>query len=143
MDVCAEAAVRRALALAAAYQRTGRVLDASVQSDIVRELYVIMDRAEAEQRRNDALRRAFNLLGSSTPVRMLFEAMRRFEDEIWPEWRWSAQLPEDATPLRTCLFDACMAASSAPLVNGSLNLPGERQLRRIVTSGYLNVTRGA
>lgn len=140
MDLYAEAAARRALALAAAYQRKGRTLDAMAQRDIVNELRVCMQRNSAVRRRDDALRRAFNLLPDGTPVRMLFEFLRRFETTIWPNWRWLAQPPEEASPFRCALFDACQAASAAPLPDGSLNLPGKRQLYRIVTSPRLNVT---
>lgn len=140
MDIGAEAAARTALALAAVYQHSGCTLDAGVQRDIMREVYVITQRDEAMRRRDDALRRAFILLGSGTPVRLLFNSLRRFETDIWPQWQWSARPPENASPFRCALFDACLAAGAVPLPDNSLNLPAERQLRRIVTSPCLNVT---
>lgn len=141
MDINAEAAARAALALAAVYQRSGCDLDASVQDDIISELHVSMQRDEAVRRRDDALRNAFQMLGQDTSVKLLFESLRKFETRIWPSWRWVAQPPEDASPYRKELFFACLAASATPLPDSSLNLPGERQLRRIVTSPRLNVTQ--
>jgi len=144
MDTSAEASARIALSLAAAYQRAGRTLDAAAQREIVSELSSRMDRSAALRRRDDALRRAFNLLvrlfGEDASVRMLSESLQKFETSVWPNWRWCAQPPDDASPLRRELFDACQAASAAPIPSGVLNLPGKRQLYRVVTSACMNVT---
>lgn len=141
MDINAEAAARAALALAAVYQRSGCALNASVQNDIVNELHVSLQRDDAVRRRDDALRRAFKMLGPGASIRMLSDSLRKFEATIWPAWRWAAQPPSDASLYRCELFNACLAASAVPLPDSSLNLPGERQLRRILTSPCLNVTQ--
>ncbi|GEM_PF-2389763 len=141
MDSLTEAAVRHALGLAATYQKLGKMIDASVQADIAREVYLAIDRKTALHRRDAALRRAFHLLGTSTPISLIYNQIKRFEADCWPSWRHSSQPPTDASPLRVALFNACLAAAAAPLLDGYLNLPGQRQLRRIVTSTYSDVTR--
>lgn len=127
MNAGTEGAVRAALALAAAYQMNGCVLGAQVQRDILAEVWIITDRAEAKRHRDAALCRAFDLLGRSTPVRVLSDSLQRFSTDIWPIWSQSAQAPAGATPLSRALFEVCTAAHA-----GAIGIPAERQLRRIL-----------
>jgi hypothetical protein len=127
MNVGTESAVRAALALAADYQRSGCELTARVQADIVAEVWIITDCSEAKRRRDAALRRAFNAIGDSTPVRIFHGLLQRFHTEVWPTWGLSARAPEGTKPFNQALFDACTAARA-----GAIDLPAERQLRRIL-----------
>jgi hypothetical protein len=134
MDLHAETAARHALALAARYQRGGRIIDARVTNDIICELHVVMDRHEAICRRDAAIREAFELMGRSTPVRLMYDMLERFSANEWPLWRWSAAPPDHATPLTRAMFEACRWASASPRPGGEINLPGQRQLARLLTS---------
>ncbi|WP_305073465.1 hypothetical protein [Propionivibrio sp.] len=132
MKLEAEVAARNALALAATYLAAGRDLDAQVQSDIVRELHIMLDRDEALRRRDEALREAYRMLGDETPVSVLDGALQRFAAEIWPIWKLSAQPPDHAKPFQRALFEACRWAATMPRPDGEMKLPKARQLDRVL-----------
>lgn len=112
----AERAARAALALAR--------VSAAEQARIVGLVVQRTDPAEAIARRDEAICAAHRLIGY--PV-LLAAAVHQFQARIWPQLRHLAAPPKDATPLDCEFFRACRACA-----DGGIDLPAERQLRRIL-----------
>lgn len=100
-------------------------VDASMQKAILRQVAHRLDRAAAIQRRDKALREAFQLVGH---VRILAGALTTYRASVWPCVRHLAQAPAGDPPLRQAMFKICQAAEDA-----GVGIPAYRQLRRLVT----------
>lgn len=94
------------------------------QAAIVAQLIRRLDRADALARRDYHLRIAHSLVGS---VAILTSALHRWHATAWPCHRHRADPPPELSTLHTCFFRISQAAADA----GS-NIPGPRQIRRIV-----------
>jgi hypothetical protein len=133
METITEAACALTLAMAADCQHLGRVLTPSVQRDILSEVYIKTERCEAMRRRDDALKRAFCALGNNPSASLLLDALRRFETEKWPLWKWRSLPPDHTDQFQRALFEACQAASAMPSSDNTPGLPtSKRHLNRIL-----------
>lgn len=104
-------------------------VDAGVQSRVLDMLPHRLDNEAAIRRRDYWLRQALNLIGHAPgSVRILAEALQSYSASHWPAHRHLAEPPQGATPLRACLFHVCAASADA-----GRDVPGYRQVRRIVT----------
>lgn len=102
---------------------------ANRQAEIIDVVLDRLDYRAAISRRDAAIREAYGLIGSAQgSVRVLAQAMAEFSARVYPCWRHLSAPPAEATPLRAALFRACQAADDA-----GAYLPGERQIRRIVS----------
>ena len=114
-------AARVALALAG--------VDASMQSRVLDMLPRRLDSEAAIRRRDYWLRQALDLIGHVPgSVRILADALQTYSASYWKLHRHLAEPPQGATPLRACLFHVCAASADA-----GREVPGYRQVRRIVT----------
>lgn len=114
-------AARVALALAG--------VDAGVQTRILDMLPHRLDREAAIRRRDYWLRQALDLIGH-TPgsVDVLGRSLQSYSASTWPMHRHLAEPPQGTRPVLVCLFHVCAASADA-----GRDVPGERQVRRIVT----------
>ncbi|MDO9225637.1 MAG: hypothetical protein Q8M09_05955 [Pseudomonadota bacterium] len=108
--------VRLALSLAS--------VSLEVQARILGLLETRLDRAAALQRRDEAIRLAHRMTGH---IGVLAAALHHYHLNTWPAVRHLPEPPPNETPLRIAFFEACLAAS-----DGGLEIPGPRQIRRIV-----------
>ena len=130
-------AIRLALSMAATYQTEGRDLGREAQGEIEREVERLSDSDIAMRCRDAALREAHRVCRNS--VTTLASALKAFETNTWPCWRWEADPPKNAGPLQRAMFDAtrCQIA-----IDGTPSLPNERRLRQVVQSSYSDFTPG-
>ena len=130
-------AIRLALSLAAAYQTEGRALGKEAQGEIEREVERLTDVDIAMRCRDAALREAHRECRHS--VSTLAIALRAFELNTWPSWRWEAWPPPNTGPLLRALLDATRFQIA---IDGTPSLPAARRLRDIVQSTYSDCTSG-
>lgn len=112
----AEHAARVALVLAG--------VDAAAQRRVLDELPRRLDRAEARERRNAAIRNAHNLVGN---IGRLHKELHDFYARAWPHQRHLIAPPADATPLRRAYFFACQGSEDA-----GADMPCEKTIRRVI-----------
>lgn len=112
---------RTALALAG--------IPADRQVEIIGEVERRLDRDSAVARRNYWLRTAHDLLGGAPgDVRLLADAIGRYQTTTWPCVRHLAAPRAEDKPLQQAFFRACQAADDA-----GAPIPCKRQLYRVVT----------
>lgn len=99
------------------------------QRDIIHEVGRRLGKESAIVRRNYWLRTAFDMLGAAPGnVRLLADAINRYETTTWLCVRHLAEPRPTDSPLQQAFFLICQAAEDA-----GTPLPGERQIRRLVT----------
>ncbi len=92
---------------------------------ILREVNIRLDRQTAIDRRDYWITRAAEIVGQVT---ILARLLHRYRANAWPHLRHLTAPPANETPLRQAFFFACQAVDDL-----ADNLPGERQLRRIIS----------
>lgn len=96
-----------------------------LHAGILREVQIRLDRQTAIERRDYWITRAAEIVGQVT---ILARLLHRYRSTAWPHLRHLPAPPTDETPLRQAFFWACQAVDDL-----AADLPGERQLRRIIS----------
>ena len=108
----------------------GNLEDVTIRAArVLGEVESRLDRHNAMARRDYWLRMAHDLLGAEPGnVRLLADALARYHATTWPCVRHLAAPRAEDRPLHRAFFMACQAADDA-----GANIPGYRQIRRLVT----------